>query len=90
MVATRCASAIETLALVTRNSLLLMVAGVGIGLVVASLMARSLVGILYEVSTFDFTAFTLAALVLVLAGTAASLVPARRAVRIDPMVALRE
>ena len=47
-------------------------------------------GILYGVSTFDLTAFGVAAAVLVTAGLSASLVPARRAVRIDPMVALRE
>ena len=84
------ASARETLALVTRHSLLLIVGGVGIGLVAASLLARSMVGILYGVSAFDLTAFALAALVLVVAGVSASLIPARRAVRIDPMIALRE
>ena len=62
----------------------------GVGLVVAMLLARSMAGILYGVSAFDLTAFGVAALVLVSAGLSASLVPARRAVRIDPMIALRE
>ena len=72
------------------NSLRLIAGGVGIGLVAASLLARSMVGVLYGVSAFDFTAFALAALVLVVVGVSASLIPARRAVRIDPMTALRE
>jgi len=84
------ANATETVGLVTRHSVLLIIAGVGVGLVVAMLLARSMAGILYGVSAFDLTAFGVAALVLVSAGLSASLVPARRAVRIDPMVALRE
>ena len=84
------ANATETLGLVTRHSVLLIIAGVGVGLVVAMLLARSMAGILYGVSAFDLTAFGVAALVLVSAGLSASLVPARRAVRIDPMIALRE
>ena len=84
------ATARETVGLVVRNSLLLIVAGVGVGLVAATLLARSMAGILYGVSTFDLTAFVAAGLVLMTAGLSASLVPARRAVRIDPMVALRE
>ena len=84
------ASASETLGLVTRHSALLIVAGVGVGLVTAMLLSRSMVGILYGVSAFDITAFGVAAIVLVIAGLSASLVPAQRAIRIDPMVALRE
>ena len=84
------ASATETLGLVARKSMGLIVVGVGVGLVAATLLARSLAGILYSVSTFDLTAFGVAAAVLVMAGLSASLIPAQRAVRIDPTVALRE
>jgi putative ABC transport system permease protein len=84
------ATAAETLGLVTRQSVGLIVAGIGVGLVAAMLLARSMAGVLYGVSAFDLTAFGAAALVLGTAGLSASLVPARRAVRIDPMVALRE
>ena len=84
------ANATETLGLVVRKSMGLIVVGVGVGLVAAAVLARSMAGILYGVSTFDLTAFGVAAVVLVTAGLTASLVPARRAVRIDPMVALRE
>jgi predicted permease len=84
------ASAGSTITLVARNSLLLIAVGVGLGLVVATMLARLLTSVLYGVSPFDLTAFTVAAVVLTLAGVAASLLPARRATRVDPMVALRE
>ena len=73
-----------------RNSLLMLTLGVGIGIVVAVMLARSMGRILYGVSPFDLPAFSLAALVLVAAGLCATLLPARRATRVDPMVALRE
>ena len=78
-----------TVGLIVRNSLLLVGGGVVAGLVAATLLARSMAGVLYGVSPYDLPAFTLSAVVLVTAGLAASLVPARRATRVDPMVALR-
>ena len=80
----------RTVGLVVQNSVvLLMVGGLG-GLVAAALLARSMAGILYGIGPFDLPAFALAALILVLSGISASLVPALRATRVDPMVALRE
>jgi putative ABC transport system permease protein len=84
------ASGGNTIGMVVRNSLLLIAIGGGIGLVAAVLLARSMSGILYGVGPFDIPAFTLAAAVLVVAGITASLLPARRATRIDPMIALRD
>lgn len=80
----------DTLRLVVRNSMKLMACGVGLGLLAAILLARSISGIIYGVSPFDLPAFAMAAVVLMTAGFVASLIPARRATRIDPMVALRE
>ena len=80
----------QTVRLVVGNSMLLIGAGVAVGLVAAALLARSMAGVLYSVSPFDVPAFTVAAVVLVGAGLAASLIPARRATLVDPMVALRE
>lgn len=84
------ADAGETVGLIVRNSMSLIVVGVGVGFVAAAFLARSMAGILYGVSTFDLTAFAGAGLVLLAAGLSASLIPARRAVRIDPLAALRE
>ena len=80
----------RTVGLVARNSLLMVGVGIAAGLVVAVMLAQSLGGILYDVSPFDVPSFALAALMLVVAGLAAALLPARRATRVDPMVALRE
>jgi len=80
----------RTIGLVAENSLLMVAIGVGIGLVVALLLARSMSRVLYGVSPFDILSFGAAALVLVAAGLGATLLPARRATKVDPMIALRE
>jgi putative ABC transport system permease protein len=80
----------STVGLVVRNSLLLIAIGGVCGLVCAVLLARSLAGILYGIGPFDPPSFSLAALVLIVAGITASLLPALRATRVDPMVALRD
>ncbi len=80
----------RTVSLVAQNSLLMLGVGITAGLVVAVMLARSLGGILYDISPFDVPSFAVAALVLIAAGLGAALLPARRASRVDPMVALRE
>jgi putative ABC transport system permease protein len=80
----------QTMRLVVGHSLALVAIGGGIGLVAAFGLARTMAGVLYGVGAFDAVAFALSLLVLLLAGVAASLVPAFRATRVDPMVALRE
>jgi putative ABC transport system permease protein len=80
----------STVGLVVQNSLLLIAIGAIAGLVAAVLLARSMAGILYGIGPFDVPSFSLAALVLVVAGLAAAVLPALRATRVDPMVALRD
>jgi putative ABC transport system permease protein len=80
----------STVGLVVQNSLLLIGVGALAGLVSAVLLARSMAGILYGIGPFDVPAFTGAAAVLVVAGAVASVMPALRATRVDPMVALRD
>ena len=80
----------RTLGLVVQNSLLLIGIGGLCGLIGALLLARSMAGILYGIGPFDLPSFALAAAVLIVAGITASLLPALRATRVDPMVALRE
>ena len=84
------ASGGDTVGLIVRNSVMMIAVGGLVGLVAAVLLSRSLAGILYGVGPFDVPAFTAALLVLVLAGVAASVLPAFRATRVDPVVALRE
>ncbi|HQZ38849.1 MAG TPA: ABC transporter permease [Vicinamibacterales bacterium] len=80
----------QTVGLVVRGSLVLVGLGGAIGLAAAVLLARTMAGVLYGVGPFDLPAFGAAAMVLLLAGMGASLLPALRATRVDPMVALRE
>ncbi len=80
----------DTVTLILRQSLVVIVVGIGIGLVGATLLARAMAQTLYGVGPFDLVSFTVAAVILLVAGVVASLVPALRATRFDPLVALRE
>jgi putative ABC transport system permease protein len=84
------ASGGNTIAMIVRNSVVMVAIGGVIGLIAATLLARSMEGILFGVEPFDLPSFTLAAATLLIAGVAASLLPALRTTRVDPVVALRQ
>ena len=84
------ASSGDTVALIVRHSVTMVAIGGAVGLVAAVLLARSMSGILYGVGPFDLPSFAAAATVLMFAGVTASLLPALRTTRVDPMVALRD
>lgn len=63
--------------------------GLLVGLVGAALVAKVLGGLLYGLSSSDWVTFTLAPLCLMLIILVATYLPARRAVRLDPVTALR-
>jgi predicted permease len=75
--------------LVLSEGLRVLSVGLGIGLVLAALVAQGLSRLLYEVSAVDPTTFVLAPLLLGLATLAACELPARRATRVAPVTALR-
>ena len=75
--------------MVLRESLVLVLAGVAVGVLTALAATRALGSLLYEVSATDPPTMALAALLLVLTALVASGVPARRAARTDAMLALR-
>ena len=76
--------------LVVRDAMVLALAGVGIGIVCAFFLSRSLVAsLLFSTSPQDPVTFIAVAALLTLVAFASSYVPARRATRVDPMIALR-
>jgi ABC-type antimicrobial peptide transport system permease subunit len=83
------ASASRILGLVLREGLALAAAGLAAGLLAAFALSRFLASLLYEVSATDPATFAAIAGLAVLVACAASLVPAVRALRVDPVTALR-
>jgi ABC-type antimicrobial peptide transport system permease subunit len=77
------------LRLVVRSVLAQLLAGVVVGVPLALLATRTLRGLLFEIAPTDPASFALVPLLLVAAGLAAALGPARRAARVDPVAALR-
>jgi putative ABC transport system permease protein len=84
------ASSRNILRLVSQRGLLLVGAGLAIGILVASVCNRFVESLLYEVRGDDPLAAGLAVAVLCVTATIACFLPARRATRIDPVVALRQ
>jgi ABC-type antimicrobial peptide transport system permease subunit len=74
---------------VLRRALTLMGIGVAIGTVGALALARVVAGLLYRIRPTDGVTFAGAALLLAVLAVIASLVPAWRATRVDPLIALR-
>jgi len=79
----------DVLALVLRDGMALVTAGVGIGLIAALGLSRVLSGLLFGVGPMDAWSFGAAALVMAAAALMACYVPASRAARVDAKVALR-
>jgi predicted permease len=83
------ASSAEAQQMVLREGVQLMAAGAGIGLLLSLLVGRVLAGLLFQVNGADPLVFSAAVLLLGAVSLVACYFPARRAARIDPMVALR-
>jgi putative ABC transport system permease protein len=83
------ARAVDVLQLVLKNGMTLVVAGVAIGVGGALALTRFLTTLLFGVTPTDTLTFIVVSLALALVALIACLVPARRATKVDPLVALR-
>jgi predicted permease len=83
------AQSLQVLAVVLRQTTMLTVIGVAVGLAVAVTLSRYLEGLLYGLTPLDPTTFLAVVVMFCAVATLASYVPARRATRVDPLVALR-
>ena len=83
------ASASDVLKMVLRNGMSLALVGVALGLAGAFGLTRLMSRLLFEVTPTDVTTFTLVSVALTVVALLACYLPARRAMKVDPLEALR-
>jgi predicted permease len=83
------AQPVDVLAMVLRQGAKLALAGAAAGIVAGLLLMRAMQSVLYGVSAADPVSFAGAAILLLFVALLACYVPARRATRVDPIIALR-
>jgi len=83
------ADASSTLRMILSEGLKVTIVGIGVGLLLAIGLGRVLSGFLYEIRALDPLVLIAAPAVLTLVALLACYVPARRAARVDPIIALR-
>jgi len=79
----------DVLKLVVRQAMVLTLGGVGIGLLSSLALTRLMKSLLFNVGVTDPLTFAVIALLMILIAMLACLIPARRATKVDPLVALR-
>jgi ABC-type antimicrobial peptide transport system permease subunit len=75
--------------MVTRQGIVLTAVGIGVGLLLFALVARFIRSLLFGVAPSDPLTLVAVSLMLIAIAALASWLPARRASKVDPMIALR-
>jgi len=83
------ASSVDVLKMVIGHGMKLALVGVAVGLVASVALTRTMKSLLFGVSATDTATFVAIALLLMLVALLACWIPARRATKVDPIVALR-
>jgi ABC-type antimicrobial peptide transport system permease subunit len=79
----------HVLRLILSQAVVTALAGVVVGLAAAFVLTRTMRSLLFETSATDPMTFASVAVLLILVATVASFIPARRATKVDPIIALR-
>ncbi len=79
----------DVVRLIVGQAVILVLAGVAIGLIAAFFLTRLMSSLLFQISPTDPAIFAAVALILLGVALGASFIPVRRAMKVDPMVALR-
>ena len=79
----------DVLELVVRKGMFLAIVGTAIGLLASLALTRLMRSLLFQVTPTDWLTFVVASLVLLTVSLLASYIPARRATKLDPLIALR-
>jgi putative ABC transport system permease protein len=79
----------HVLGLILKEGMFLACIGLAVGFVGACMVGRTMKSMLYGIGSIDFAAFSFVAATLLTAALLACYLPARRAAKVDPMVALR-
>ena len=77
------------LSIVLGRAAIVTIAGIGVGLVLALALMRVVGALLYGVQPTDAPTFAMVSAVIAIVSIGASVIPARRATRVDPLIALR-
>jgi ABC-type antimicrobial peptide transport system permease subunit len=83
------ARTVDVLKLIVRNGMMLVVIGVVVGLAGAFALTRLMTTLLFGVTPTDGLTIVIVSAVLIGVALVACLIPARRATKVDPLVALR-
>jgi putative ABC transport system permease protein len=83
------AQPLDVLKLVVGGGLKIVLIGVALGLVAAYILTRLLSNLLYGITATDPSIFVAMSLLIIIISVLASYIPARRAAKVDPMIALR-